>query len=114
MDEESERLRTLIRLNGYPEYVISNYVVVSTPVGAKEVASEATPVYLRLPGKGEAVCRTMQRRVKSAVESNFRNVSVRFGYTTARAFMVKKDVLPTLKLSYLQLRVPTMREPVCG
>ena len=101
LDEELERLRTLFRLNGYPEYVISKYVVVSTPVGAKEVSSEATPVYLRLPWKGEAVCRTMQRRVKSAVESNFRNVSVRFVYSTARAFMVKKDVLPTLKLSHL-------------
>ena len=101
LDEELERLRTLFRLNGYPEYVISKYVVVSTLGGAKEVSSDATPVYLRLPWKGEAVCRTMQRRVKSAVESNFRNVSVRFVYTTARAFMVKKDVLPTLKLSHL-------------
>ena len=50
-------------------------------------------MYLRLPWKGELVSRDIQHQVKSAVESSYHDVSVRFVYTTVRAFTVKKDAL---------------------
>ena len=45
--------------------------------------------------------RDMERQVRSVVESNYHDVTVRFVYYTSRAFMVKKDVLPTTEQSHV-------------
>ena len=98
--EELDMLRSLFRLNGYPESVISKFVTVVSPQ-SKMSLSDVKPVYLRLPWKGELVSRNFQHQVKSAVESSYHDVSVRFVYTTVRAFMVKKDALPTSQQSHV-------------
>ena len=99
LEQELEKLRALFRLNGYPESVIVKYVTETSPKKNAEVSTN--PVYLCLPWKGESVSRMVQRRVKSAVESNYHNVHIRFIYSTVRAFTVRKDVLPTGQLSKL-------------
>ena len=68
---------------------------------SKMSLSDVKPVYLRLPWKGELVSRNFQHQVKSAVESSYHDVSVRFVYTTVRAFTVKKDALPTSQQSHV-------------
>ena len=98
--EELDMLRSLFRLNGYPEIVISKFVPVVSPQ-SKMSLSDVKPVYLRLPWKGELVSRNFQHQVKSAIESSYYDVSVRFVYTTVRAFTVKKDVLPTSEQSHV-------------
>ena len=98
--EELDMLRSLFRLNGYPESVISKFVTVVS-LQSKMSLSDVKPVYLRLPWKGELVSRNFQHQVKSAVESSYHDVSVRFVYTTVRAFTVKKDALPTSQQSHV-------------
>ena len=98
--EELDMLRSLFRLNGYPESVISKFVTVVSPQ-SKMSLSDVKPVYLRLPWKGELVSCNFQHQVKSAVESSYHDVSVRFVYTTVRAFTVKKDALPTSQQSHV-------------
>ena len=110
--EELDMLRSLFRLNGYPESVISKFVTVVSPQ-SKMSLSDVKPVYLRLPWKGELVSRNFQHQVKSAVESSYHDVSVRFVYTTVRAFTVKKDALPTSQQSNMTLyrNIVNMKTP---
>ena len=100
LEAELDVLRGLFRLNGYPEYVVKKYVTLSS-LQSSPISSDVRPVYVRLPWKGDSVSRDMERQVRSVVESNYHDVTVRFVYSTSRAFMVKKDVLPTTKQSHV-------------
>ena len=96
LETELDVLRGLFSLKGYPEYVVKKYVTPSS-LQSSPVCSDVRPVYVRLPWKGDSVSRDTERQVRSVVESNYHDVTVRFVYSTSRALMVKKDVLPTAK-----------------
>ena len=95
---ELDKLKSLFRLNGYPEYIISKYVTTSPPVSPDVGLPK---LFLRLPWKGESVAREVKRRVRSVLDSCYLDVSVRFVFTTVRALTVLKDALPTKSQSHL-------------
>lgn len=90
---ELDFLRDMFHSNGYPSRITDKYITLSTPVEPPCI-DPPTPVYIRLPYLGRHSV-TFERRIRSTVYSAFRNVQVRTVYNTPRAFVMRKDPLPT-------------------
>ena len=101
LDEELERLLTIMTKNGYPKTLLMN-LINQKPTLEKTITfgPERCPVVLRLPWVGAGSSR-VEKEVRNIVCSSYPCVKLYVIFGTTRAFSVKKDVLPTLSKSNL-------------
>ena len=92
MSSELEFLRNMFVTNGYPDRLLSRYIVPASHEHTDR-HDPAHSVYIRLPYVGRA-SGSFEHRVRSAVKSAFPDVNVVTVYATPRAFTMRKDVLP--------------------
>ena len=96
---ELEFLRSMFVKNGYPNRLLSKFIS-ATPPPASKLSNETSRVFLRLPYVGQ-YSTYVERQVRAAVHSAYRNVHLITVFNTPRAFTIRKDVLPTHYLSHL-------------
>ena len=94
LDGELEFLRAMFRRYRYPAGVINKYVINTPDIGRMFDKSSCGCIILHLPFVGVNNL-DIKRSVRSVISRTFDDVGVVAVYTTRRAFMVKKDVLPT-------------------
>ena len=116
LEGELDFLNEMFRKNGYPQAVINRHVTTPVPASVDQendlstsidvsctpdrgsVSSSDRRLVLRLPYTGPG-CGDIERRVRCAVGRVFQDINIVTVYNSQRAFMVTKDVLPTLHIS---------------
>ena len=101
LDEELERLLTIMTKNGYPKTLLMK-LINQKPTLEKTITfgPERCPVVLRLPWVDAGSSR-VEKEVRNIVCSSYPCVKLYVIFGTTRAFSVKKDVLPTLSKNNL-------------
>ena len=97
---ELDFLRDMFLKNGYPAGIVNKHITTDLTIGRNLDRDGANRCILRLSYVG-ANNLDIERRVCSVVGRAFGEVNVVTVYVTRRAFMVKKDILPTTSLSKL-------------
>ena len=97
---ELDFLRDMFLRNGYPAGMVNRHIATNLTIGRNLDRDGANRCILHLPDVG-ANNLDIERRVRSVVGRAFDEVNVVTVYVTRRAFMVKKDILPTTSLSKL-------------
>ena len=98
---EINRIKDILRENGYPDRVIDYHVSrklhghTATPA----FGPKRCPIYLKLPWRGKA-SQKFEKQIKQAVSGAFPSVEARVVFTTHRMISsVRKDVLPITQCS---------------
>ena len=100
LQQELDFLKSIFSRNGYPDDVVDKVMAERQSVVSIKYGPERCPVYLMLPWKGASSSKAAWA-VRKVVQSSYGAVKVNVVYSTARAFRVQKDVLPTLNRSHL-------------
>ena len=95
VDLELEKLRNILRKNGYPENVLEKHVTKQPPSRDPFIGPSRCPVFIRLPWLGSTPAGLLEGKIKKAVRVAYFAARVQFVYSTARAFRLPKDRLPT-------------------
>ena len=98
LSRELDFLRDMFLRNGYPAGIVNKYITTDLTIGRNLDWDGANRCILCLPYVG-ADNLDIERRVCSVVGRAFGEVNVVTVYITGRAFMVKKDILPSSCLS---------------
>ena len=100
LQQELDFLKSIFSRNGYPDDVLTRIMAERQTVVSNQYGPERCPVYLLLPWKGMSSSK-VEWAVRKAVQSAYGAVKVNVVYSTARAFRIQKDVLPTPHQSHL-------------
>ena len=103
LNGEIEQIKKILLENGYPKNVINAQIAkkIAQFSTLKRFGPEKYPMYLRVPWISKPST-TLEKEVKTAVESCYGSVSTRLVFTTKRMLPVaRKDVLPTIQKSFV-------------
>ena len=103
LNGEIERIKKILLENGYPKNIINAHIAKKIALFStlKRFGPEKCPVYLRVPWIGKP-CITLEKEVKTAVESYYGSVSTRLVFMSKRMLPVaRKDILPTIQKSFV-------------
>ena len=99
LGNELTTLRSIFEKNGYPVDLLTRLIKPGgDPQNKMDIGPKRCPIYLRLPWKGQWSS-SMARTIMSVVRSTYYAVSLNVVYSTAHAFNLKKDVLPSQQKS---------------
>ena len=103
LNGEIERIKKILLENGYPINVINAQIAKNIDQFSthKRFGSEKCPVYWRVLWIGKPST-TLEKEVKTAVESCYGSVSTRLVFTSKCMLPVaRKDVLPSIQKSFV-------------
>ena len=102
VDQELDKLKSIFMNNGYPVDLL-NSLIRPPKTGVSDClryGPKPCPVFIRLPWKGHWSS-SIARTITSVTRSAYYAVNATVMYSTARAFNLKKDILPSHEQSNL-------------